>query len=258
MVKYAKKCFNSDNRNKQAHTDQLKSTCELLIDNQKSFLSWLISNHIFSNDELSRLFYNLDNQVIKLAAQFYSDSVDHDYIRFQTMATKVVTDRLRFNISTQVPSVQLQLTLKTYHSAYENLLLSLRIKQSYADAQAHLREVYTFLRETGQEHEPAEVEWLVTNWCKIKRDMTKSKTYTYSAADKKLSIADYLSLATPELAYHYLYEEIKFYTMLKMSDSSFIMTEEIYNALCQMNSLCVLGTIRIFNDLKDSSMKLFK
>ncbi len=149
-----------------------------------------------------------------MASQFYSDRITSDYIRFQKIAVDLCTDRLKFNISVEMPPAQIQPIMKTYHNACENLLLSLRTEEKYPAAKQQLLKIFKFFKNYEQEQETDKIEWIVTNWCKIKRDMWKSKTYNYTADDKKMTIVD-LCDVSPHLVFHYLFEELKYYSIIR-------------------------------------------
>jgi hypothetical protein len=192
----------------------LKQTCEVIIENQNSYIKWLVSTRQMNRDDLIKFYYNIDSQAIKIASQFYSDRITSDYIRFQTIAVDLCTDRLKYNISVGMPAVQLQPITKTYHNACENLLLSLRTEENYDVAKMQLLKIFKFFKNNEQEQETEEIEWIVTNWCKIKRDMWKSKAYNYTKEDKQMTIVD-LCNVSPHLVFQYLFEELKYYSIIR-------------------------------------------
>jgi hypothetical protein len=156
----------------------------------------------------------VDCQAIKMAAQFYSDRSNTDYIRFQSQTVEVCTERVKYSKRANVPAAQIAVTLKTYHSVCENLLLSLRSEECFAQAKDCLLKVHKLIKSFELEHEAAEIEWLVVNWCKIKRDMWKSKKYDYTLEDKKTTFVDHCGVSA-ELVFQYLLEELKYYSVIK-------------------------------------------
>jgi hypothetical protein len=59
-----------------------------------------------------------------------------------------------------------------------------------------------------------DIEWLVTIWCKIKRDMAKSKLSEYDKTLKKLTVVDFLEIKN-EFKYQFLLEEIRAYHLFE-------------------------------------------
>lgn len=86
--------------------------------------------------------------------------------------------------------------------------MSLRLKEKFEDAFSTLKMIYDFLSNYNLEYN--EIEWVVTIWCKIKRDLWKAKLKTY----QKITIADYLNIKS-ELIDKYLLEEVRIYNCFK-------------------------------------------
>ena len=63
--------------------------------------------------------------------------------------------------------------LKQFHYICENLLLCYRMTKKFDEALDTLRTAHSFIAEFDLD--TVELEWLVTNWCKIKRDLWKVK-----------------------------------------------------------------------------------
>ena len=78
-----------------------------------------------------------------------------------------------------------------------------------------IKEIFTFLEEFNQDE--IEMEWIVTSWCKIKRDIwkTSKKNNDYEQKLKSVTILDYLGVKKSELKYLYLLEEIRIYNCFK-------------------------------------------
>ena len=78
-----------------------------------------------------------------------------------------------------------------------------------------IKEIFTFLEEFNQDE--IEMEWIVTSWCKIKRDIwkTSKKNNDYEQKLKSVTILDYLGVKKSELNYLYLLEEIRIYNCFK-------------------------------------------
>jgi hypothetical protein len=88
------------------------------------------------------------------------------------------------------------------------LLLSYRLKEKFEDAFESTKAIYDFL--VDFELEINEIEWVVTVWCKIKRDLWKAK----SKEHQQITIADYLNIK-PKFADKFLLEEIRIYNSFK-------------------------------------------
>lgn len=97
---------------------------------------------------------------------------------------------------------------KNFRNTSENLLLSLRLKEKYSEAQEIVKKIYKFF--TDVQLDMIDIEWLVTIWCKIKRDMSKSKLSEYDKTIKKLTVVDFLGIKN-EFKYQFLLEEIRIY-----------------------------------------------
>jgi hypothetical protein len=106
------------------------------------------------------------------------------------------------------------------------MLLSLRLKEKFVETQEIIKEIFEFLQEFRLEQ--TEMEWLVTSWCKIKRDMWKifqkntenkensvEETMKVKPIAKSFTIVDHLEMKKSELKYLYLLEEIRIYNCFK-------------------------------------------
>ena len=158
-----------------------------------------------------------------------------NYIRFQGLSLEVSLSRLKFLFQHQTSQplstnpIDLSI-LKNMRSIGENLLLSLRLKEKFDESKEIVKKVYQFLKEFKLERD--EMEWVVTNWCKIKRDLWKSKSDQYL----KLTIVDLLEIKS-DLAFYYLFEEIRIYHFFKTIDCSIAMNDVIYNTLEKLDNL---------------------
>lgn len=101
---------------------------------------------------------------------------------------------------------------KNFRNISENLLLSLRFEEKFDESKEVIKKIYEFMNEYHLDK--IELEWLTTNWCKIKRDLWKSKKRPYTDEDKKLTIVDYLNIQ-PEHQFVYLFEELKTFYYLR-------------------------------------------
>jgi hypothetical protein len=116
------------------------------------------------------------------------------------------------------------------------LLLSLRFEDKFECSKELLKKIQQLLAEYNLDG--VELEWLATNWCKIKRDMWKSKKITYTDADKRATMVDYFEVkATDSAQFNYLFEELKTYYYLKSLDTTIAMYEEIYFTLEKLDNL---------------------
>ena len=93
------------------------------------------------------------------------------------------------------------------------MLLSLRLKEKFTETQEIIKEIFDFLDEYNLEE--TEMEWIVTCWCKIKRDMWKISKKETEYKPKRLTIADYLNIQIINLKYLYLLEEIRIYNCFR-------------------------------------------
>ena len=101
---------------------------------------------------------------------------------------------------------------KNFRNTSENLLLSLRLKEKYSEAKEIVKKIYKFF--TDVKLDMIDIEWLVTIWCKIKRDMAKSKLSEYDKTLKKLTVVDFLEIKN-EFKYQFLLEEIRAYHLFE-------------------------------------------
>jgi predicted transcriptional regulator len=101
------------------------------------------------------------------------------------------------------------------------MLLSLRLKEKFSETQEIIKEIFVFLQEFNLEQ--VEMEWLVTSWCKIKRDiwkLSKKNSENKENAEEKikpksLTLVNYLDMKNNELKFLYLLEEIRIYNCFK-------------------------------------------
>jgi hypothetical protein len=100
--------------------------------------------------------------------------------------------------------------MKNTKSIGENLMLSFRLKERFEESVQLAKTIYQFLKDFNLEKN--EMEWLVTNWCKIKRDLFKVKSSDYL----KTTIVDLIGLSDcSDLSIYYLLEEIRIYYFFK-------------------------------------------
>lgn len=97
---------------------------------------------------------------------------------------------------------------KSFRSISDNLLLSYRLKDKFEDAFDAVKSIYEFLCSFNIEFN--ELEWLVTTWCKIKRDLWKAKNKSY----QKITIASHLNIKNDSVD-KFLLEEIRIYSGFK-------------------------------------------
>ena len=90
----------------------------------------------------------------------------------------------------------------------ENLLLSYRLKEKFVEALDTIKEAFEFLALFNLDM--PELEWLVINWCKIKRDLWKAKKLDY----QHITIADHLQIREAVVD-KFLLQEIRNYTYFK-------------------------------------------
>jgi len=90
------------------------------------------------------------------------------------------------------------------------MLLSLRLKEKFDETQEMVKKIFDFLQEFNQEE--VEMEWIVTSWCRIKRDMwkTSKKNNDYDKL-RNVTVLDYLDVKKSEIKYFYLLEEMRIY-----------------------------------------------
>lgn len=117
-------------------------------------------------------------------------------------------DKLKYQFSTNKDYFKDPNVLKHFHSVCENLLLSCRLKNKFKEALETLRIAYDFISMFNLDD--IEMEWLVTNSCKIKRDLWKVKSKEY----QEMTIVDLLDIKE-ELVDKYLLQEIRVYNTFK-------------------------------------------
>lgn len=103
------------------------------------------------------------------------------------------------------------------------MLLSLRLKEKFTETQEIIKEIFEFLQEFHLEQ--VEMEWFITSWCKIKRDMwkiyKKNNETKENGEDKNkavykgYTIVEHLEMKKNELKFLYLFEEIRIYNCFK-------------------------------------------
>lgn len=109
---------------------------------------------------------------------------------------------------------QKEIFKKNFRSINENLILSLRLEEKFSEALEEIKKVFEFSQEFELENE---IDWIVTNWCKIKRDMWKSKKISYTESQKKQTIVDYLGIPNNSpISLLFLFEEIRSYYNFKL------------------------------------------
>ncbi len=183
--------------------------CENLAESHNSYLKWLHEFKLIPDDELLKYYSIFEGQTLRLCAQFYSDDIQDTYIKLQRLSLQTTINKLKFQLSSGSvgPSESASL-LKQFHHVCENLLLSYRMKEKFDEALDTLRTAHSFLARFDLD--TVELEWLVTNWCKIKRDLWKAK----STVHQKTTVADYLDLKE-SLVDKFLIQEIRTYNSFK-------------------------------------------
>ena len=223
--------FKFNHQTMTQHSEKSVQTCVHMIQQHESFLKWFDGKNLLNKEELEKYFSSFENQVIRFSAIFYSEESIENYIRLQNVSLGVCFSRLRFVLKVvdnkreqQQQQLDHHQLMRTFHSVCDNLFLILRLKDRFDEAFDVVRHVYAFIRE--HELERQELEWLVTNWCKIKRDLWKSQKRTH----EKVSIVDYLDIS-PGNTFLYLIEELHTYNSFKAMDNALSMSDEIQHLL---------------------------
>ena len=177
---------------------------------------------------LLNLYKYLDGQTIRICGLFFSESEMANYIVFQFVSLDISLDRLDVLYAINPEQTSDASLMKNARCVCDNLLLTLRLKERLDDSLLIIRKLYDFLDKHGLQR--VEMEWLITNWCKVKRDAWKAKISTYQA----LTIVDYLRIGGGELALAYLLEEVRTYNYFKAVDSSIVMHDEVYLTLVKL------------------------
>lgn len=183
--------------------------CEELINSHNTYLKWLHEFNLISTEDLGKYYNIFEVQTIRLCGQFYSEEILINYIKFQRVSMQTSIDRLKYQFSVNKAYANEPNLLKTFHNVCENLLLSYRLKEKFDEALDTIKMTYDFLAK--YDLDLAELEWLVTNWCKIKRDLWKAK----STVHQKTTIADYLEIKNG-LVDKFLMQEIRMYNSFKL------------------------------------------
>ncbi|CAF0715451.1 unnamed protein product [Brachionus calyciflorus] len=223
---------------KSQNSKLLIEASEDIITNQNSYLKWLIKNQVIGNDDLSKHYMCFENQTIRITNQIYSDSSINNYIKFQAQTSLITIDRLKFFYKINNANRFDSNLMKNFRSVFENLLLSLRLEEKYPHALEQIKVIYTFLNENNNIEN--EIEWLMANWCKIKRDMWRSKKVPYTDSQKKQTIADYLEMPKrSEVAVKLLFEEIRNYYGFKSVDCNIAMYQEIFHTIEKLETMTI-------------------
>lgn len=186
-----------------------KDLCENLINSHNSYLKWLNEFKLIPIDDLIKYYNVFEGQVIRLCTQFYTEDIALNYIHFQRISLQTSIEKLKFQL--RIPDKNYASDpslLKQFHNVCENLLLSYRLKEQFEEALNTIKITYTFLAKFDLAL--MELEWVVTNWCKIKRDLWKAKSTIY----QKTTIADYLSIRK-DYVDKFLLQEIRIYNYFK-------------------------------------------
>lgn len=251
--KVVEQSFKMNSEDKWINSEIGNQMCETLIKEHNSFIKWIFETNMITNEELNRVYNNLECQTIRLCSQFYSEDILVNYIRFQKLSFEIAIDRLKFVLMNKTDKYDYNV-LKSFRNICENLLLSYRLKEKFEDAFESTKAIYDFL--VDFELEINEIEWIVTVWCKIKRDLWKAK----SKEHQQITIADYLNIK-PKFADKFLLEEIRIYNSFKVLDSSVTMYDEIYHTLLKLESLTNLNTLlkcRIMLEISQFSLTYSK
>ena len=183
--------------------------CESLINSHASYLKWLHEFNLIPTDELLKYYSIFEGQTLRLCTQFYSDDIQVNYIKLQHISMQTTINKLEFQFSTSKEVTnEPGSMLKQFHNVCENLLLSYRMKEKFDDAFNTLRTAHEFL--VRFDFDAVELEWLITNWCKIKRDLWKAK----STVHQKTTVIDYLDIRE-SLIDKFLFQEIRTYNYFK-------------------------------------------
>jgi hypothetical protein len=92
------------------------------------------------------------------------------------------------------------------------LLLSQRLNEKYVESQEIIKNIFLLLEDIAQDE--CEMEWLVTLWCKIKRDICKSnsKKPTEAKPLSDMTIADLLDIKKANYAISTCWRKYEFTT----------------------------------------------
>ena len=183
--------------------------CENLAESHNSYLKWLHEFKLIPDDELLKYYSIFEGQTLRLCNQFHSNDIQDNYIKLQRLSLQTTINKLKFQLSSGSlgPSESASF-LKQFHYICENLLLCYRMKKKFDEALDTLKTAHSFIAEFDLD--TVELEWLVTNWCKIKRDLWKAK----STVHQETTIADHLDLKE-SLIDKFLIQEIRTYNSFK-------------------------------------------
>jgi hypothetical protein len=235
------------------------------------YIEWLASNNeLLTRDELSKHYFTIETQSVRMCPIFYSEEAMDDYINFQKLSLSIHMSRLRFlrknrqnqeckptktfDAKEEKSNRSIDITLiKNFNNIAENLLLSMRLKERFDEAFEMIKQIYEFMSDL--ELCTLELEWMVTSWCKIKRDMWKLRQKALSGSHldllpnryTKLTIVDYLNIDGKQ-AGDYLLEETRVYCSFKSLDNTILMYDEVYYALNRLNGL-LCSSFSTTNDL---------
>lgn len=129
--------------------------------------------------------------------------------------------------------------VKAYRQYLDNLLLGLRMCAEYDKVKEHLCSANRLFAQLGIEL--SECNWLVMNWCKMKRDMYKAGAASIETEKSNMTLIDELKMSNADhtTRFRYLFEELKSYAVIKSNDNSINFLDESYQVLEKMNSIYI-------------------
>jgi hypothetical protein len=215
-----------DNKSKTEHSVKTVCLCEMLQVAHWEHVKWLKSTKLFTNDEIWKLNSSLESISIKITSNFLTDITNEVSTKIQKISFNISISKLRIALN----SNKNESLFKNLQYVTDNLLLSLRMAEKYAEAIEVLDELNAFLKEF--DIDVKYMELIVLNWFKIKRDGSKSESNSskkvYEDQIKYKPITKLVKSIRKELLIDYLFEELRLIKYFLTTCPSNLMYDECY------------------------------
>jgi hypothetical protein len=81
---------------KWTSNEQMADLCESNIQKRRAFLKWTFEIDLLAEEDLSKHYYQFENQSTRLCSQYYSETSMNNYIRFHSISLDVSIDRMNY------------------------------------------------------------------------------------------------------------------------------------------------------------------
>jgi hypothetical protein len=231
-----------DNKSKTEQSEKIVCLCDMLQVAHWEHIKWLESTKLFTKDEILKLYSSLESISINITSNFLTDITNEVSTKIQKINFNISISKLRIALSNN----KNECIFKNLQYVTDNLLLSLRMAEKYAEAIEVLDELNAFLKEF--DIDVKYMELIVLNWFKIKRDGSKLQAKSESNSSKKVyedqikykPITKLLKSIRKGLLIDYLFEELR---LVK-----YFLTNLMYDEmLCILNELIALIDPKMVN-----------